>query len=577
MKRNFFNTSLVLLLTVFTSATALAQNPFGTKVATLSGNITGIRTLNADTLYRVQGFVNVQPGGRLNIPAGTRLEGVRTTDNNNAPVIQALRGDGVNPSGRIYAEGTSASPIVFTSQRANIDSLNAGNGPQRGDIGGIVMNGLARNNVPGGTKIGEGNAGSGGGTDDNDTSGVLRYVRVEFGGTRVTPNNEINGFTFNSVGRGTVLEYLQAHLIADDAFEWFGGTVNAKYLVATGCDDDNFDCDNSYRGKIQFGLIVQDSLLANRGYEWNNDDNGTSVNVDGIFTRPEVYNVTLVGSSRQQANNEQNSGLFLRGNTAGRIYNHIVTNFGSFGVVVGGIQAKDNFITGTVADSGIIVSNSLFWTANRTGVNGNPDSSRKYFSFNETALDSVGAGVKLTTNQVANPLFVNANLGGQALDTVRNDFRLQAGSPALTGGATPPSDGFFNTTATYLGAFGGATSTNWIAGWTNFRRTYTPYVGTSAVVNEDFSPVAKSFALEQNYPNPFNPTTNIVYSLKAASDVSLKIYDLVGREVETLASGRKAAGQYTVTFNASRLSSGVYFYKLQAGGLTETRKMMLVK
>ncbi|MBC8044430.1 MAG: T9SS type A sorting domain-containing protein, partial [Rhizobacter sp.] len=136
---------------------------------------------------------------------------------------------------------------------------------------------------------------------------------------------------------------------------------------------------------------------------------------------------------------------------------------------------------------------------------------------------------------------------------------------------------FYDTTAKYMGAFGDATSPNWAEGWTNWEKTYTPPIVTSSVDKEQYSPVATNFALTQNYPNPFNPTTNITYTLQKPETVSLKVYDVLGREVETLVQSRKAAGTYTVTFNASKLTSGVYFYRLNAGGFVSSKKMMLVK
>ncbi|MBC8043844.1 MAG: VCBS repeat-containing protein [Rhizobacter sp.] len=86
-----------------------------------------------------------------------------------------------------------------------------------------------------------------------------------------------------------------------------------------------------------------------------------------------------------------------------------------------------------------------------------------------------------------------------------------------------------------------------------------------------------AFTLSQNYPNPFNPSTTIRYSLPAASDVKLKIYDVLGKEVATLVNERKATGTYTANFNAAQFASGVYFYRLQAGTAVQTKKMLLVK
>jgi len=342
----------------------------------LVGNITGTRTLSKDTVYLLKGFVNIQQEATLIIPAGTRIEGDFETQG----ALLTVRGAGVlgqasyRRSGRVIANGTAQEPIVFTSERPVGQR-------RRGDWGGIVLNGLGVNNGPGagtsagGTLIGEGNTGAHGGVVPGDTSGTLRYVRLEFGGTKITPDNEINGFTFNSVGNGTVLEYLQAHYIADDAFEWFGGNVNCKYLVATGCDDDNFDMDNGYNGKIQFCVVVQDRGLANRGYEVNNDGQGTPNRAIGnpsdpnrvnTLTSPIVYNVTMVGAGVARANDDNNDGIYMRGNSQGQYWNQIVVNFGGFGAVVDGSGS----ITQYQNDS-LQVRNSIFANRGLLGL-GNP-------------------------------------------------------------------------------------------------------------------------------------------------------------------------------------------------------------
>ncbi len=427
--------------------------------AILSGNIEGVRTLSKDTVYRVIGFVNVQPGAKLIIPAGTKLVGNR----GDRACLQTLRGP-VNaqlvrtgaPSGQIIAEGTATEPIVFTSG-APVGSR------RRGDIGGIVLNGNARNNVPGGTRIGEGGAANGGGNIDDDSSGVLRYVRVEFGGVLISEGNEINGFTFNSVGRSTRLEYLQAHFIQDDAFEWFGGTANAKYLVATGCDDDQIDTEFGTRNKIQFAAIVEDANLANRGYEFNNDGSGTSVKP---HNQPIIYNVTMVGAGKASANNENNDGLFLRANTGALLYNHIVANFGGMGLVINGTPTRDNLKIergGDSDDSAIVVRNSIFWNKSYTQTNGNPNwagvgsaiPNAADSSFLYSVLAAPGMG-----NLNQNPNFRSVDFNNP-MNGTKPDLR----PTTVVTGATPPNDGFFDPTATYIGAFG---TTDWMEGWTTW-------------------------------------------------------------------------------------------------------------
>jgi len=450
------------------------------KRAELVGNITGTRTLSKDTIYILKGFVNVQPDGILNIPAGTRIEG----DFESQGALLTVRGGSGRRSGRVFAQGTAQEPIVFTSERA------VGN-RRRGDWGGIVLNGLGCNNGSGGTLIGEGNTGAHGGTRPTDTSGVLRYVRVEFGGTKITPDNEINGFTFNSVGNGTVLEYLQSHYIADDAFEWFGGNVNCRYLVATGCDDDNFDIDNGYNGKIQFSVVVQDRGLANRGYEVNNDGQGSSNRSSApvsSLTSPIVYNVTMVGAGVARANDDNNDGIYMRGNSQGQYWNQIVVNFGGFGAVVDGSGS----ITQYQNDS-LQVRNSIFANRGLIGL-GNPvgapvgagvwgafrrSSSTGYDTVDATTglnffVKAQGRGNRNFTSR--DGILRNVNYDNP-MNGTKPDLRPAANSPALTGAANPtqnpldqtaryPGDktGFFQA-VDFIGAM---KDVDWTEGWTTW-------------------------------------------------------------------------------------------------------------
>ena len=178
---------------------------------------------------------------------------------------------------KIEAVGTVDKPIVFTSNMA------AG-ARDRGDWGGLILLGKAKNNKGNSVPI-EGisdatDKGKHGGTDDADNSGTLKYVRVEYAGIPLSPDNEINGVTFGSVGSGTTVDYVQVYRSGDDAFEWFGGSVNAKHLLAVGTWDDDFDTDNGYSGKIQFAIAQRIHSIADvsgsNGFESDNDSNGSN-------------------------------------------------------------------------------------------------------------------------------------------------------------------------------------------------------------------------------------------------------------------------------------------------------------
>lgn len=431
------------------NGTPVTPAPTDTR-AELVGNILGSRTLNADSVYVLKGFVLVQPGAVLTIPAGTRIEGDFATKG----ALITVRGSSTQASGKIIADGTASKPIIFTSSQPVGQR-------KRGDWGGIVLNGLAPTNWPGGTGVGEGNTGAYGGGKVDDNSGILRYVRIEYGGTKITPDNEINGLTLNGVGNATVIEHVQTHFIADDGFEWFGGTVNAKWLVSSGNDDDAFDMDYGFSGKLQFLLALQDPDLANRGLEMDNDASGSSnmttvptsgadmLSYDGTqtLTNPLIYNWTVIGTGKEKANDDNNDGLYIRRNSQARFANVLVTNFGNYSVVVDGSGSIGHF-TGGVS----YLKNSIF----HGGKGG-----YAHRTSSGTALQTIPA--EWSTRE-ADPMLTNITF-------TTPDPRPKAGSPALSGAADPTADpmskGFFSA-APYVGAFDG--SNNWLSGWTNFAK-----------------------------------------------------------------------------------------------------------
>jgi hypothetical protein len=262
---------------------------------TVSGVIDTATTWSCDTVYQLDGKVYVAGGATLTIEAGTRIEGLPSALPVDASALVITRGS------KIYAVGDVANckPIVFT----------AANG-QKGGWGGLVLLGNAQINqptpqyiegidpatVPEGVDV---SYGTNVATYNCESSGTLSYVVVEFAGASISANNELNSFTFGGVGAGTQLDHLQAYYGAEDAFEFFGGTANAKYLISTAADDDAFDFDFGYRGHLQFLLAVIDpcaSYSSNaNGIECDNE--GSELNPPSQpFTRPVISNLTVVGT-----------------------------------------------------------------------------------------------------------------------------------------------------------------------------------------------------------------------------------------------------------------------------------------
>lgn len=333
----------------------------------------------ADSNHVVRGQFRMQGGANLTIAAGTVVFEERAT-------LGTIR---INRGSRIFAVGTKDSVIIITSDDApGAQHVGAG--------GGLVINGRARinnaNSCAGDSVGAEGGAvGFYGGTDDHDNSGILKYVRIEYAGKEITPNNELNSFTNNGVGDATVFEFLQAHRGADDGFETFGGTAQAKHLVISDGRDDGFDWQQGYRGKAQFVVVRTTPEFAPSGTQ--NGDKGIEADNNDIapFTQlvcagrsnPTVSNFTLVGDKRAGPLSPGSiSGVNLRRATAGVVINSIITNYKTSGFQI------DTDATWSAHCAGIPAGPALFCSAATTGVN-------------------VGHGSVLIANSAPNPFRSN--------------------------------------------------------------------------------------------------------------------------------------------------------------------------
>ncbi|MCX7878051.1 MAG: T9SS type A sorting domain-containing protein [Ignavibacteria bacterium] len=551
--------NLFLMAIILLSTSAYSQPIDSTTLN--SSSITTTVTLNAATRYLMKGFNYVRNGGAIVIPPGTIIMG----DFNSKGTLIIERG------GKIFANGTAAQPIVFTSQRPA--GLRA-----PGDWGGIIILGRSGINTSTGADSAEiegFGAGLGpiyGGQPriDDDSSGVLRYVRIEFPGVNLTgvSGNEINGLTLGGVGSRTVIEYVQVSYCGDDSFEWFGGTVNCRYLISYKAVDDDWDCDNGYRGKIQFGLSVRDSgiydVSTSNGFEIDNNNN-TPSNFNTPRTRPIFSNLTVIGpfiNTGLSLNSLWGRGGHLRRNMLACIYNSIIMGWRV------GIRLDGSGVTNAAGGDTVQIRNTIFAGNVRLG-----DSASSSFgttawlqtgSFNNTIFSAA------TDVQLTNPFGIYPE--GPAGPVVDNWMPV-SGSPALSGAdfSNPNLSGF--TVVSFRGAFG---NNNWTSNWAVFNpRNYV--IGIQQISAE----VPAKFNLEQNYPNPFNPVTNIKFGLPVSGFVTLKVYNSVGEEVRILANQNMQAGIYKVDFDASSLPSGVYLYKLSVensnGRFSETKKMVLVK
>jgi hypothetical protein len=448
-------------------------------VKTITSNITSNTTLHADTVYQLSGFIKVANGATLTIEPGTKIVGDYDIPGSSLFVLRGAK---------LMAEGTADAPIVFTSERPVGQR-------QPGDWGGVIIigNGIINRGEP--TYI----EGTGtddelnplqdysGGTDNDDDSGVLRYVRIEFAGFPTAPNEELNSLTMAAVGRGTTIEYVQVLLGLDDSFEWFGGAVDARYLISYESADDHFDMSEGYIGRIQNVIAFQSIQPEPRpnlaggaasdpqGIEndgcWaencnaGNDNRGASQ----PYTVPVIANFTVIGPAPGRwETSGGNIGMMLRRGTGGLYVNGIVARHSRAGISIRGQETRNRLDAGFLG-----VRNVLLADNGATFQHGDPndtDPTRRQFT-----LDMAANGLEETA--VAT-LDLFASLHADPQGAADFDWRPAAGSPAATGGLDDFSSlpqplqeaaGTFVTPTSYRGAADPA-GPAWWQGWTSYAR-----------------------------------------------------------------------------------------------------------
>jgi hypothetical protein len=435
-RRQFASLALAAgLATILTVGVSTDQAPPVTvpgidkPVVVVTGSVAGNETWTNTNYYVLRGAVFVPQGATLNIEAGTRVIG----ESGSVGTLIVSRG------ARLNAVGTAAAPIVFTS-----DQPVGQRG--RGDWGGIIINGRAPINFESGEAAGEGDTGVYGGTDENDNSGVLRYVRVEFSGVEFSPDNELNGIAFQGVGRGTQVDHVQAHMSRDDALEWFGGTVDGKYIVASNAADDSIDWTFGWRGRLQFVAVTQRGDDADNGIEADNNEFNNNVLPR---SHPQIYNITLCGDPDRNEGGESPRAANLRRGTAFTIRNFLVTGFKTVGFQ---IETTNAATTGQVNNGTSQMGAGVAWnipTPMHASVTTYINSGR--FP-NIRVNQDPGVSTAACSNHEApnfQPSSIASLAGGQIAPI------------------TPPNDGFFEVT-TYIGAVAPAPAPDWTRGWTAY-------------------------------------------------------------------------------------------------------------
>ncbi|MBO9730673.1 MAG: hypothetical protein J7623_18665 [Chitinophaga sp.] len=305
--------------------------------STITGVITSNLTLKSCKIYKLDGLVYVNSGVTVTVEAGTVIKGIKGTPPSGTNPGTPGGGLIVTKGAKLIAVGTPTDPIIFTSNEAV---------PASGDWGGIVLLGKAPTNHPdsvlveGITGLTPASAYYGGPTNNvaADNSGKLVYVRIEYAGYELATDNELNGLTLAGVGSGTQLDYIEVYKSKDDAFEFFGGTVNASHLIAVDPLDDMFDTDNGYRGTISYAIGISDPNRADKSQSngFESDNNATGLTWTP-YTHPTYSNVTIIGQPTAAAasitnglpsgNGKYGRGAHLRRNAEFAISNSIFLGF----------------------------------------------------------------------------------------------------------------------------------------------------------------------------------------------------------------------------------------------------------
>lgn len=548
--------------------------PAVTADSTITGDITGSLTLSSTKLYQLKGLVFVQDGGIIRIDPGTVIFG----DNEATSALVINRG------GKIYAKGTKTHPIIFTSGFAT-------GSRDRGDWGGVLIMGTATTNlteaaIEGGIADGSDVKKNGwygkynGVNNDEDSSGVMQYVRIEFAGIAESPDNELNGLTMGAVGSKTVIDHIQVSYGGDDSYEWFGGDVNGKYLIAFNGIDDDFDTDNGFSGKVQFGFSYRLPSIADQSNsEAFESDNDSKASENQPFTRPIFSNMTCIGGVRDTSwtsgsgDNKYNAKYLtaaqIRRNSRMSLVNSLL-----IGWPAGVEMTNDNTVRAAGNDSIMVKNNSFYGIKN--------EAKFFYFGSGTNPTDKITTSWLTTTGFDNN--FVNGAGDVTALAKLTDAFPSDISkinpvpmnnAEYLTNASFADSrlqDTYFDK-VNYRGAFSPVITERWDLPWSEYDPVNAVY-GVSKVENNEYQ---YKFEVSAQ-PNPATESTTVLYQLADDSQVSIKVYSQEGTLVQTIADGlTQGQGFYQFNLSTKELNSGIYFVQVITNNGIATKAISVIK
>lgn len=506
----------------------------------------GSYTWTADTEYLLDGLVFLEAGGTLTIEAGTVIKGIETPST--GELASALI---ISQGAKIYANGTAEAPVVFTAELDDLAIANDLTFNDRGFWGGLLVLGYAPIGNATSTAAIEGipsddARGTYGGDNAADNSGSITYVSIRHGGAEIGAGNEINGLTLGAVGSGTVVEHVEVYANVDDGIEWFGGTVNCKWMVSAFCGDDAFDWDQGFSGNGQFWFAIMDAATGDNGGELD----GATPDGATPFSNPTIYNATWIGSGVGAIAENATATLF-RDATAGTFANSIFTGFAAHAIEVEDLPLASGIDSRQRMEEGDLnLLNNIYFDFGT----GDEFVAGELIRITTDAEDAAGTFLinHLTSNDnlISNPEITNIS----RITDENLDPRPSATGVAYTSSMAAEPAGFFNN-VDYKGAFS-ATEDLWVNGWTALAANgHIP-----AFVAIDENATANSLTV---FPNPVSETAIISFELELASNVYIDIVDITGKQIITpIGHSSNNNGLNQVTINTSSLPSGMYYLRV---------------
>ena len=514
-------------------------------------NITATLTLDPAKVYLLRSLVVVRNGGKLIIPAGTVIRGQSNSQSSPKQYATIV----VERGGYIQIDGAVTNPVVLTSAKP-IGSRD------RGDWGGLVLCGKAVNNqgsdiqMEGFNNVALDNTlAKHGGINDDDNSGSINNLRIEFGGVAFEPNKEINGLTFCSVGRNTTVNNVQVSFSGDDSYEWFGGTVNCKHIIAFRGTDDDFDTDFGYRGAVQFGIAFKDSSYydlswnsssgssTSETFESDNDASGSGrlPLTSAVFSNMTCVGPIPAGMTWSQLSITQKGafrrGIRIRRNSRLSIVNSIFMGYRNFVMFDGdSVLVNSGVKSNKVSDKNDLFRNNYIYGVKASAPAGATN----------TGLAEISAG----GNVILLDSWIRNSINNNTVDTSKFVPGFLVNTNNFTAPDFRPAD---------------------LNKQPNFEYGVLGFYGVTQVK------VAGKVKSVSAYPNPTNGEYTVEFTSTQDFEASVFVTDLNGRMVRNISTTDVTAGNNFVNVNLSDLNSGLYFFHIQGGNSNIVYQVVVTK